>query len=271
MKKRLFFIFMLSLSVFLMLSAQTQTVRAATNQGEPEPFTATTGLEQFSSYRLNFTGEVDGTKDGQPSSGSLAGFLDVTNYPKAQHLRVDVDGDTFSTLAPLGTIEVYDVDNTFYIQNPQDGSWITLPAFLVNTMLPDGVPSPEDSIELPVTAVPRPGREVVNGIVTQRYTFDADDLAVEHQSKYDDVQGTIRVAVDGNYIISYEATVKGQFTDAVAEAKAKSGQLDDLLVSDLSFIDEGTVTMRYDLLDVNNNFSIAPPKKAGGLFGFSLW
>jgi hypothetical protein len=267
MKKRLFFILMLSLSVFLLLSAQTPTVRAAPNSAKPESFTATTGLEQFSSYRLNFTGEVDGTKDGKPSSGSLAGFLDVTNYPKAQHLRIDTTGDTFSTVAPLGKIEVYDINGTFYIQNPQSGSWITVPAFLVNVMLPDGVPSPEESIELPATAVPQPGTELVNGLVTQRYTFSSDDLAAEHQAKYDQVEGTIWVAVDGNYIVRYEATISGQFTDIAAEAEAKSGQFGNLLGGDLALLDEGTVTVRYELSDVDGNLVIEQPAGVGG-FGF---
>jgi hypothetical protein len=267
MKKRYFFMLLFALSIFIGLTAQPQIATAASNQVKREPFTATTGLERFSSYRLNFSGEVDGIKDGQPSTGSLAGFLEVTKNPKAQHLRLDTAGDTFSTVAPLGRIEAYDVNGTYYVQNPQTGSWLTIPAFLVNAMLPQGIPSPEESIELPLTAVPQPGTELVNGLVTRRFTFDAADLAAEHQAKYDDVQGTVWVAVDGNYVVRYEATVRGQFTDIAAESEAKSGVFSDLLGGDMRLLDEGTITMRYDLVDVDRAFTIGLPEGVGG-FGW---
>ena len=69
---------------------------------ETEPFTATIGLDRFSSYRMNFSGEFDGIRQGQPASGSLEGFLDVTKNPKAQHLWIEVDGKSLNSLAPLG-------------------------------------------------------------------------------------------------------------------------------------------------------------------------
>jgi hypothetical protein len=262
MKKQTFLMLLFALSLLLWLPTRTAT--AAPNQIKSEPFTATTGLETFSSYRLNFSGEVDGTKDGRPSGGTLTGLLESTNKPRAQHLRLDTTGDTFSTVAPLGKIEVYDVNGTFYVQNPQTGSWLTIPAFLVNAMLPEGIPSPEESIELPLTAAPQPGTEVVNGLVTRRYTFDAADLAAEHQAKYDDVRGIIWVAVDGNYIVRYEATVRGQFTDIAAEAEEKSGAFGHLLGDDLTLIDEGTITMRYDLVDIDRDFTIGLPEGVGG-------
>ena len=116
-------------------------------------------------------------------------------------------------------------------------------------------------------AVPQPGTEVVNGLVTRRYTFDATDLAAEHQANYDQVEGTIWVAVEGNYIVRYEATISGQFTDIAAEAEAKSGQFGHLLGGDLTLLDEGTITMRYDLVDVDRDVTIGLPEGVGG-FGF---
>jgi hypothetical protein len=255
-------VLLFALSILFWLPTQTAT--AAPNRVKSEPFTATTGLETFSSYRLNFTGEVDGTKDGRPSAGTATGFLEATKYPEAQHLRLDTAGDAFSTVAPLGRIEAYDVNGTFYVQNPQTGSWMMIPAFLVNAMLPEGIPSPQESIELPLTAVPQPGTELVNGLVTRRFTFDVTDLAPEHQAKYDQVEGAIWVAVEGNYIVRYEATISGQFTDIAAEAEAKSGQFGHLLGGDLALLDEGTITMQYDLVDVDRDFSIGLPEGVGG-------
>ena len=230
---------------------------------EAKPFTATTGLETFSSYRMNLGAEFDGFKDGQPSSGSLDGFLDVVKEPKAQHLRVDVQGDTFADIAPLGTIEAFDVNSVYYAQNPQNGSWLTVPAFLVNTMLPDGVPSPEETIQLPATAVRQPGTEMINGVITQQYTFTADNMAVEYQAN--EIEGTIWVAVVNNTVVKYQATISGQFADAAAEAEEKGEQITDFLGGgNLSFIDEGTITMGYELTDVNETLSITLPDGVGG-------
>ena len=136
MKRQRFLIPVLSVTLALSAVAfgggQVAAQNGPTGEVQPaaaksEPFTATTGLERFSSYRMNLSGEFDGTKDGQPSSGSFSGFFEATKNPKAQHLRVDMDGDTLSTFAPLGRIEVYDVNNIYYVQNPQDGSWLTIP------------------------------------------------------------------------------------------------------------------------------------------------
>jgi hypothetical protein len=279
MKRYKAFMPVFTLVVFLLLPAQSGGVNAAPAISEStpvagaasEPFTATTGLEEFTSYRMNFSGEVDGTRQGRPTSGSLAGVLEVTKNPEAQHLGVRMTGDAFSGLAPLGSMEIYEVDHIFYIQNPQNGSWLTVPAFLIDTMLPGGVPTPEESIDVPVSAVLQPGTEIVNGVVTQRYTFGPDDLAGELETRYDHVEGTIWVAIEGNYIVKYEAAVSGQFTDAVAEVEAKSGRFGNLLGGDLSLIDEGTITMRYELSDVNDDFTIAPPAGVGGFnFGFNL-
>jgi hypothetical protein len=240
----------------------TQATRAASR-----PFTATLGLDTFSAYRLNLSGEFDGTRDGQPSSGTVTGFLDVTKQPAARHLSLVMEGETFSDVAPLGTMEAFEINNSYFIQNPRSGAWMTVPGFLVNIMLPDGVPAPEDEIDLPLTAVPQPGREIVNGLVTRRYTFGPTDLAQEVRAKYDHVEGEIWVAVDGNYVVRYEASVTGQ-SDHLKSGSQKFGRL---IGGDLTLPDEGTMTIRYELSDIDGDVRIALPQGVGGgNSGFSL-
>lgn len=218
-----------------------------TEVAESKPFTATTGLSEFSSYRMTFTSDFEGTRQGQPTSGSLAGLLEATKSPEAQHLRVEMKGDTFRALAPLGNIEIYDINGTFYLKNPQDGKWIGVPAFLVDSMLPTDMYNPEDSIELPVTAVPHADTETINGILAKRYTFGPEDMAGDG-SNYEEVDGTIWVAVDGDYVVRYEAMFKGQF--------------DNLVVEDMALLDEGTITMMYELSEVDGSLTLAPPEGA---------
>ena len=212
-----------------------------------EPFSATTGLAEFPSYRMTFASDFEGTRQGKPTSGTLGGLLEVTKSPEAQHLRVDMTGDTFSALAPLGmeNIEIYDINGTFYLKNPQDGSWLSVPAFLIDSMMPDGMYKPEESIELPVTAVPQPGTEIINGVLAKRYTFGPGDLARD-TSDLESVDGTIWVAEEGDYVVKYEAIISGQF--------------ENLEVSDVTLLDEGTISMMYDLSDVDGSLTLAPPE-----------
>lgn len=218
-----------------------------TEVAESKPFTATTGLSEFPSYRLNFTSDFEGTRQSKPTSGSLAGFLEATKSPEAQHLRVEMEGDTFRALVPLSNIEIYDINGTFYLKNPQDGKWIGVPAFLVDSMLPTDMYNPEDSIELPATAVPHADTETINGILAKRYTFGPEDMAGD-SSNYEEVDGTIWVAIDGDYVVRYEAMFKGQF--------------DNLVVEDMALLDEGTITMMYELSEIDGGLTLAPPEGA---------
>ena len=166
---------------------------------------------------------------------------------------------------PLGVVEAYNVNNTYYVQNPEDGSWITLPGFLVNTMAPDGVPTPEEGIELPLMAVRQPGVEIVNGIVTQQYIFGLDDLADQIAAKYESVDGTIWVAIDDNYVVKYEATISGQSSSLKTESLT---MLASFMGTDLSLPDEGTVILGYELSDLDGDTRIELP---AGLGGFNLF
>ena len=220
----------------------------ANEEMEAVPFTASVGLDTFSAYKLDVDVTFEGTKAGKVTAGDMVGLFETTHGPEAQHWMIQMTGDVLPELAMLGgKVELYDIGGTMYMQNPGDGTWIGVPGFLVQGMMPSEIYSPEDSIELPLTAIPQPGEEEVNGIVTQRYTFGADDLASD-SSNYENVEGTIWVAVDGNYVVKYEAEITGDHSGLTA--------------GDVKLLDEGTITMAYDLTDVNGDFVIGPPAGA---------
>jgi hypothetical protein len=125
---------------------------------------------------------------------------------------------------------------------------------MVNRFLPDGVPTPEDYVELPVSAVRQPGRRIVNGVVTQRYTFSREDLA--DGRNYDDVEGTVWVAVNGDYVVRYDATF--------------SGRHENLTAGGAELMDKGIIRIQYELSDVDEALAIKAPKGAKGLSLFTL-
>ena len=230
--------------------AQAASGAAQRGNSKPVPFTATTGLDTFSSYRMDFAISFDGVRQGQPTVGRLDGTLEATRYPSAKHLWVTMEGDASGQVAGLERAEVYEIGNTVYFQNPQDGSWMSLPSGLVYSMLPsDMAISPEAYINLPVTAVRQSGLETINGVVTRRYTFGRDNLA--DGSSYDRVKGTAWVAVRGNYIVKYEATI--------------TGDLQTIVPDGMDLMDNGTVTMVYEMSDVNSDLTIEPPIRNRGL------
>ena len=183
-------------------------------------------------------------------AGGLDGMLKATKYPSAKYMKVAMEGDASGQVAGLEKVEVYEIGNTVYFQNPQDGAWMSLPAGLVYSMLPSDIAiSPEAYINVPVTAVRQSGLETINGVITRRYTFGRDDL-VDGDS-YDRVKGTIWVAVRGNYVVRYETTI--------------TGDLQNLVPGGMELMEDGTVTMAYEISDIDSDFTIEPPIRNRGL------
>jgi hypothetical protein len=218
------------------------------------PFTATTGLDEFSSYRMDYVVSFDGTRQLQPASGSAQGTLEATNDPDAQHLQATLKGNTFSQLGLPATAEAYLVNDTVYFEDPRNGAWVGVPERMVSRFLPDGIPSPEDYIELPVTAVRQPGWRTINGVLTRRYTFGLDDMADGHN--YQDAEGTIWVAVRGDYVVRYEATLTGQH--------------ENLAAGGVELMDDGTISVMYELSNVGDDLAINAPQGARVLGLFSI-
>lgn len=220
---------------------------------ETVAFTANLGLVTFSAYRLNVSAVFSGTRQGQPAAGSLEGLFEVTRNPEARHWRIEMAGDIVQEFASLGqTVELYDINGFIYMQNPQDGSWLGMPGFVVKGLIPQEIYTPEDHIRLPATVELLPGEEVFNGVATRRYTFGPQDIVVEGAT-YDHIEGTIWVALQGDYIVRYEATV--------------SSRQEKLTAGGIELLDSGVVTVVYEVSDVNGAFTISPPAGAtGGLF-----
>ena len=226
---------------------------APTIERETVAFTANLGLATFSAYRLNVSAVFSGTRLGQPAAGTLKGLFEATRNPEARHWRIEMAGDIVQEFATLGeTVELYDINGFIYMQNPQDGSWLGMPGFVVKGLIPQEIYTPEAHIRLPATAELLPGEEVINGAATRRYAFGPEDIVVEGAT-YDHIEGTIWVALQGNYIVRYEATV--------------SSQQEKLTAGGIELLDSGVVTMVYEVSDVNGVFTISPPAGAtGGLF-----
>lgn len=216
-------------------------------------------LQNLSSYRWQFNLSFDGVdSQGQSSQGQVEMLIESIKDPLTMHLRMRVEGQPAEELGGPIVVEMYNVDDVAYMQNPDDGSWFSFPAEGGMTdFFEAGFFDPEEIIKLPDNARRSSLPEEVNGISTWHYTFDEADVDDENFS-LDEAKGEIWVAREGGYPVKLVIEATGTSTNS---------DLEDQLFS------SGTIKMTYELLDVNADFTIEVPEEAlsaesygGGLF-----
>lgn len=218
-----------------------------------------TTLQSLSSYRWQFSLAFDGIDDqGQSAQGQVKMLIESIKDPLAMHLRMQVEGQPAEELGGPIVVEMYNVDDVAYMQNPDDGSWFSFPAEGGMTdFFEAGFFDPDEIIKLPDNAQRSSLPEEVNGISAWHYTFDEADVDDENFS-LDKAKGEIWVAREGGYPVKLIIEASGTSTNP---------ELEDQLFS------SGTIKMTYELLDVNADFTIEVPEEAlsaesfgGGLF-----
>lgn len=201
--------------------------------------TLTEGLAGLRSYKSTFTVAFVGTDEqGQPVDGSLETYEEFTQEPRAQRVSFNTSGGSQRQLGESGTFEMITIGDTSYmVTQDADGA-----RSCVAVSSSEGT-QPEQGLFSPdamggITDARYAGKEAVNGVETKKYTWDQAGLPGLDWSS---AQGEVWVAEDGDYVVKYTAEATGQ------------GMLFGLTE------EEGTVTVEYNLTDVNGSFQIAPP------------
>ncbi len=205
-------------------------------------------LQELSAYRIQLTMNFDGeTTGGQPARGNIEVFLEQTQSPQAMHMNLVLEGDTVADTGGFNSMEVYQVENSVYMQVGEEG-WISVPATSdMNETFSEGFFTPDEMVDLPETANRLPEPEMVNGISTWHYTFDAQDIPTEEEAmELSNASGDLWVAQEGNYPVKYAIEATGS-NPTPAEG--------DLFAS-------GTFRITYELMDINGDFTIEPPPEA---------
>jgi len=214
--------------------------------GEKTAFSGTSDLDQFSSYRVHFQMNFDGTSKGQPSQGVVEMVLESIKEPEATHLSMSMEGSTVEQLGGSNSFEFYDVGGTMYMYNDvQGGEWISMPSTDDSTFS-EGFFAPDEDLELPDTALCDSSPEVINGISAVHCTFTEEDVQSE-DATFESLIGSVWVAEDGDYIVKYQLDAEGFQSLNGAEG---------------DFFDYGSVSFLYELLEVDTNFEITPPAEA---------
>lgn len=245
--------------------ATTDTPEAANNNGSANETeetsiditSLTSSLDQFDSYKSTTEMSYEGTDaDGNPTSGAIMFLSEEIKEPYASHIVMKFEGDIANEMGSTtsdgaASIEMYNADGMFYMENPEDGTWMSFPSDGNSAGFGDFF-SADDFADLPDNAHKSLLPQTVNGISTWHYTFTEKDLPVADREGVETAEGEIWIARDGDFPVKFILTVKG-----------------DNIMGD-SAVTNGVLHMKYELTDINNVKSIVVPddvKNAAGNLG----
>ena len=183
------------------------------------------------------------TGGDEPKEGHIELLLEETRAPQAKHLGMKMAGSTVEEMGGFGSMEFYAVEGTAYVQNPEDGSWISFPMGEEDAFS-EGFFDPAETLDLPKKGRRSQEPETINGIPSHHYSFTEEDVPDE-EFEFENLQGDIWIAVDGGYVVKYEISATGQ----------TKGDMEDLFQA-------GSMNIRYELLEVNTDFTITLPEEA---------
>lgn len=198
----------------------------------------TTGLDTLSSYRADFTFSFDGIEDGAPIQQTMTWFQEFTQNPPAQHLEFTspVSGVGDGGLFSLYTIEGqnYIITGETCIVTPADEDLGSSLAFTPNDFL--GGFGSETFL----------GIEQVNGVTASHYSANPPATAFFGGLTAANVEFWV---AEGGYMVKL-----------IMQATGSSGGFFGATGSDTN----GTVTMEYNVRDVNQPITIVVPDGCAG-------
>jgi hypothetical protein len=216
--------------------------------GEGAPDLSMSGLRKLQSYRSEMYVEWKGTKDNEPVEGHISIQFAVVREPRASEMNMQSSGLDPSNTAQVSTLRYVQVGDQMWFYDGESDSWMQMPAGDMDTE--EGYMGFSPSEMLPGFNKDKlqraPSTEIVNDVECYKYTFTEKDLEADNNDlgEVTSATGEAWEAVDGDYIVKFRLTV------------------DIASMPDDDMFDKGTVTMSYDILDVNQPIVIEPPADA---------
>lgn len=202
----------------------------------------------ISSYRGEFIITFDGLTAGEQTQGSMNMLTEMTTVPLAQHFTLSLEGldlgDELEGLA-LTDMEFYMVENTMYANMGFGTGWLKFPGMTVEDFQ-ESIILPEEFVDLPQTGKRKLLPEKVNGVSCWHYVID-DPSFFDDATEFDTFEADAWIAVDGGYLVKLDMTTTGIFSDEVNEGIS---------------LEEGTMIIVFNLLSVDEDFTIELPEEA---------
>lgn len=187
------------------------------------------GLVDLSSYKATLIMSFDGTRDGQTQKWSKTYVMLSTKEPATLQLTIEKTGD----LTDLDPVFMAEADGADYERRGENACTATV--IEEGNSLGERL-EPAGFLTF-VIGAEEAGAETVNDVAANHYIFDeraSGQLGIAQST------GEMWVASDGGYIVKYLLTTKGNA---------------DYFGEDI----EGTLTLNYELTDVNQPVAFALP------------
>lgn len=204
----------------------------------------TEGLALLSSYKSRFAMTFSGTDaQGQEVHNTWAVEEDLIQDPRAQRTAMTSTESVGGEAGQPSIFEMYTIgEGTYWVNQDADGG------VSCTSMSSSEPAAPQQGMFTPdmlggISDAKYVGTETINGVRSKHYAWQENTMPL---FGFGSVKGDVWVAADGEYTVKYraEATGKGSFlstTDA-----------------------EGTLTVEYDLTDINSSFAIEAPSECQG-------
>ncbi|MBK8836729.1 MAG: hypothetical protein IPO29_18505 [Anaerolineae bacterium] len=195
-------------------------------------------LEKLKSYRLAWSMTWEGKDDkGAAQTGSMSWLQEYVTASRDQHFCMN----TATTEKPNGeAFEWFQVGDAFYIYAPEKtGAEKCFGMTGSNTQNNSTPFKPSDILGGTRNAKLVKRGDTVNGVVTDQYAIDEKNVALGASAT---VVGNVWVARDGGYAVKYATTAKGASLGLFGAIKG-----------------DGTLTIAYDLTDINKINAITIP------------
>jgi hypothetical protein len=235
-----------------------EVAEAASEAGEDAvEFPGTTDLSALSAYRITYVQEDDGVNTAdEPAITRVEIFMETTQDPLAKHyVQKNING-ALTEDAPEAAVyesENYFMDDVSYWYNSEQGdSWTVVPRGVdeYRDILSQGFGAPETLLYLPTTGLLSQEPEEINGILTHHYSFSEADNIIDEVYTFTGVKGDVWIAVEGNYVVKYE------LAGEIERTHIPPGQ------EELTLYKSGYAGLKFELFDVNGDFTITPPTEA---------
>jgi len=192
------------------------------------------GLGHLGTFRqrmsVSFTGEAGGY------AGVYHYDADVNTAEQAMHVTISVEGAAVQQL-PANQVQAIWIGARLWFKIGNQ-PWLSVPESVAEAQFDEQLFAVGDFLPYAMYFQRVEPDEVINGILSAHYTYDAQNLPTQYGSM--DSHGDIYVALDGGYVVRY--TLDG------------SGTFEEYLQGN------GTINLVYDTYDVGVPINIQPPR-----------
>lgn len=220
------------LLIIILLNSCSFVNRKPDLRGESSLVDPATGLDTLSKYKVDYSLKFEGTFKGNPSDWTTNYTMMVDKDPQTRLMTYTQSGlDSFS---PYQELEGF-MGGIYYSRATTESPCM---ASFSDPEMDPLVELPELAGKLPkINKMTSSGTgEIISGIETQLYTFDASGLNSRSGA---DVDGKLWLAKEGNYLVKFEMSLAGD---------------NNIFDADTS----GTFTWNYQLQPLESSSSILP-------------